>query len=363
MSTKLRDELHELYAKCRCGDKQAFSTLRDIVYSSNSLSHEDHLVAKGYLGDLYLISDSCELFSQNRSLGLELLSEFACMENGNIDCRHIKHLLGIYHYECNNNFERAVTLIQEAANEEHVSSLTTLGYFYDYGVGVRQDQEKAFSLYMQSALLGYAVGECNVGKCYDTGLGCEKNQVQAFAWNLKAANKGLRDAQYNIGAFYLTGLGVDVCLEESAKWMELAANKGDSTAQRIMGRFYMDGNFFEQDFEIALHWFRRAADSGDLDSMLYLGKCFECGFGIEKNIVEAMRYFRRASRAGDERAHVMISPLLDDYKEEVWKNRKPFVLFLAGCSLLYEEESENKTNIIRDTLQIHDIQFEIMSFL
>ena len=52
----------------------------------------------------------------------------------------------------------------------------------------------------------------NIGYAYDEGDGVEQNDESAFEWFMKAAEKGDEDAQLNVGEFYEEGIGCEIDL-------------------------------------------------------------------------------------------------------------------------------------------------------
>jgi uncharacterized protein len=65
-----------------------------------------------------------------------------------------------------------------------------------------------------------------VGYMYDKGEGVPQDNKSAVEWYLKAAEKGHVKAQYRLGLFYATGTGVEKNLKESEKWYRKAAGQG-----------------------------------------------------------------------------------------------------------------------------------------
>lgn len=75
-----------------------------------------------------------------------------------------------------------------------------------------------------------------VGYMYDHGQGVEQDDREAAQWYLKAAEKGNAKAQYRMGLFYATGTGVDKDLKEAAKWYKKASMQGFMPAREALKR-------------------------------------------------------------------------------------------------------------------------------
>lgn len=320
-SAAYRDRVSHLYLKSRCGNKEAYNELESLASPTFHQSREDALVAKGYLGDLLLICNS-QLIPRDERRGKELLSELSHLDRGDLTCYHLQHLLGIYYQDCCSGMEtESVELFQQAADQGHAMSISTLGYFYDYGTGVRKNKKTAFSLYATAANKGYPVAQCNVGKCYDSGQGCEEDSILAGEWFQKAAEQGYVDALFNMGIFHQIGRGCEVNYVKAVQYFELAALQGDSSAQYNLAWCYHNGKGLSRDDGKAVEWCLLAARQGDCMAAMFLGIAYESGWSVEVNVVEAMRYFRQAEAGKDEQcvayAAKQILELTDAYKEAV----------------------------------------------
>jgi TPR repeat protein len=66
-----------------------------------------------------------------------------------------------------------------------------------------------------------------LGYMYDLGEGVPENDGVAAAWYLRAANQGSADARINLGLLYATGSGVPRDALRAYMWFELAALSDD----------------------------------------------------------------------------------------------------------------------------------------
>jgi TPR repeat protein len=57
-----------------------------------------------------------------------------------------------------------------------------------------------------------------LGFLYDQGYGVEQNEYEAFEWFHRAALRGQAKAQYNLALMYDMGQGVKQSDEGAAKW-------------------------------------------------------------------------------------------------------------------------------------------------
>ena len=73
----------------------------------------------------------------------------------------------------------------------------------------------------------------NLGFRYDLGLGVPQDDAEAVRWYRRAAERGHEVAQYNLGNKYDNGTGVAQNYAEAARWYRLAAEQGHPSKQRF----------------------------------------------------------------------------------------------------------------------------------
>ena len=195
-SAAYRDGMSTLYVQCRCGDEKAYTTLERIVStpvsSPSTLSQEDHLVAKGYLGDLFTISKS-QLIPRDITRAKCLFSEISLLDTDKITCHHLQYLAAIYHLEYGSNDGILhVPLIEKSIEQGNAISMTTLGYCYTNGLGVKKNNYKSFEIDLRAAMTGYPMAQCNLGYRYDKGRGCLEDPALAAEWFKKPPTKGMQ---------------------------------------------------------------------------------------------------------------------------------------------------------------------------
>jgi hypothetical protein len=104
---------------------------------------------------------------------------------------------------------------------------------YYWGYGVREDKERAATLYRRAADEGHSNAQYCLGVLYSEGEGVERDEVKAAVWLSKAAEQGNTDAQISLGLAYKTGMGVPQDYAQGATWLRRAGERedfGDSVA-------------------------------------------------------------------------------------------------------------------------------------
>ncbi|NQV93806.1 MAG: sel1 repeat family protein [Sphingomonadales bacterium] len=109
--------------------------------------------------------------------------------------------------------------------------LAELGYKYDIGDGVEEDNVEAVRLYRLAAEKGNARGQYYLGTMFETGEGLPRNTIEAAKWYRLAAEHGYSAAQFTLGLMFETGEGVSRNTIEAVKWYRLAAEQGNADAR------------------------------------------------------------------------------------------------------------------------------------
>jgi TPR repeat protein len=157
---------------------------------------------------------------------------------------------------------------------------------------------KAIELWKPLADRGNAVAQFSLGWMYEHGHGVAEDQAQAETWNRKAAEQGYPAAQYNVGVMYENGYGHPRDEEQAIAWYRKAAEQGYALAQWEVGEMSAQGRGIAKDEAQAIVWFRKAAAQGDVDAQVSLGMAYFLGRGVQENRGQAAHWFALAAQKG-----------------------------------------------------------------
>jgi uncharacterized protein len=162
------------------------------------------------------------------------------------------------------DFATAVRLWRSLADQGNAVAQSRLGFMYQVGQGVPQDDAAAASWYRKAADQGNASGQVHLGLFYDEGRGgLHKDDREATRLYKLAADQGNASGQNNLGVNYRDGLGgVSKDDREAARLFKLAADQGNAWAQDNLGFMYANGRGVQQDYVAAHMWFDLAAAGG-----------------------------------------------------------------------------------------------------
>ena len=173
------------------------------------------------------------------SLSLEDLT--AASNQGNTDATV---LLGMRYTSGDlQNFEKAVSLFQAAADKGNADGEYYMAVAYLNGFGVPKDEAQAAVWFKRAADREHAVAQYWFGELTAKGRGgLTADWNAALPYFKKAATGAVTDAFLEIGIMYHYGFGsLPVDYEESAICYRVASKLGSQVAQYNLGRMIHDG--------------------------------------------------------------------------------------------------------------------------
>ena len=196
------------------------------------------------------------------------------------------------------NYATALQEFRPLADQGHAEAQNSLGFMYQNGKGVAQDDRQAVEWYRKAADQGNAAGQNNLGYMYANGRGVAQDDRQAVEWYRKAADQGNAAGQNSLGFMYRNGRGVAQDDRQAVEWFRKAADQGNATAQRNLGVMYQNGIGVSQDDRQAVEWFRKAADQGHASGQNRLGVMYQDGRGVAQDDRQAVEWYRKAADQG-----------------------------------------------------------------
>jgi len=118
------------------------------------------------------------------------------------------------------------------------------GMFYNNGIGVEKNYQKAFGWFNKSTLSGHPLGAYKLG-CYFSGQfnAIPVDKDKALQYKLIAAKAGYSRAQYDVGGIYFSQLKYNQAL----LWFKDAANQGHYPATYILANIYKNDEYIQKD--------------------------------------------------------------------------------------------------------------------
>jgi TPR repeat protein len=137
----------------------------------------------------------------------------------------------------------ALRYFRRAAEAGNPWAELQIGYQYENGEGVPQNNSEAVKWYTRSAQHGNARGQKDLGQMYEAGQGISEDWVTAAAWYRKSADQNWQNGQYALARAYQFGIGVPQSRQTAIEWFRRAAANGDSEAAYFAQDLSSPGNF------------------------------------------------------------------------------------------------------------------------
>ena len=202
-----------------------------------------------------------------------------------------------------------------AAFAEEADEIYTLAMAHYYGVGVKQDDQKAVALLEQAAELGQPDAMRKLGDCYRYSRGVDRSRELSELWYRKAlacceqaAQTGDANAMIKAGDVLRALSSYDYTLQDlkdqALAWYLKAAEAGSAEGMCLAGvwfegRAFHSGDDAEKYYRAALEWYQEAAEAGSANALYRIGWLYENGYGAAQDNEQAMKYYILAAEAGD----------------------------------------------------------------
>ena len=114
--------------------------------------------------------------------------------------------------------------LRQKVKKKKLWAIQELGERYEEGVGgLEKSLDKAIDYYKKGAILGYPRSMTTLGYMYEKGEGVDENEKLAFEHYQMGAFKGYDVAQFNVGASYCIGDYVEQSIIKAREWLNRAA--------------------------------------------------------------------------------------------------------------------------------------------
>lgn len=207
--------------------------------------------------------------------------------------------------------DRAIRLLEDAAEKRHTKSMILLGDLTLEGVVLERDTYKAYNYFRSAAELNDLLGMVRLGECYEKGYHVEESARKAFTWYERATEGGSTEGMAQLGRCYLNGTGVMQNSKLALEWYGKAAEANNLSAMRFLGEALISGNGMRSNAKQGVEWLKRAAEFGDREAYLQLGFAHMDG-SVREDLRAAAEYFTQAAERGSEEGMYQIANCLKD---------------------------------------------------
>lgn len=170
-----------------------------------------------------------------------------------------------------------------------------LGYMYDFGEGIPENDAEAVKWWTAAAEQGHRPSQLILGMKYRIGDGIAHDYALARHWLLRAAAQGDGLAAKHLGFMHLLGEGVPRDRAAAVNWLGRAAARGEANAQFEIGIMYYNGDGLPQDYVLAARWVGLSAALGQVRAQALFGHMLEHGEGVARDFVKAHKWYNLAA--------------------------------------------------------------------
>lgn len=307
---------------------------------------------------LGLIYESGELVEQNYNKALELFM-FA-IDHGRLDA----YVYAGEIYRHMNMIEKSVEYYNIALSNGELQAALPLGWYYEDGTGVEQDEKKAFELYKQSYEDGNPDSIYYLARMYYLGKGTEENDAEAYKLFKEASDQGYLDANCFLGSMY--GYGVEGVVEKN---VDLALEYLSNVSELFqVNAWYTKGCIYANEGKKgeALTWLTKAADAGDENAKKVIAQIGESNRTLQQMAEEdnnpgamikyAMEIMGDTSKGGITKSVELIRKAHKLYPDDLQVTEFYVrIMFIYGHSGGKIGDFEGAYNTLRDVVREIDI--------
>ncbi|WP_110688072.1 tetratricopeptide repeat protein [Salinicola aestuarinus] len=187
---------------------------------------------------------------------------------------------------------------------------------------VREDGEKAFSIFKSLWDQGVADAGYSLFSMYYEGFGVDKNRKVALGYLEESAEQGYALSQRTLAEAYRGKDYEDLVDEDYGKaryWYEEAVDNGDKRSAIALASMYYHGEGVEKDNTKTFEWALRCTqlEYGTITAgFSTLAEFYEEGIGTDVDLVQAYKYYDLQGSAGAEGKQRLSSQMTDEQIEE-----------------------------------------------
>lgn len=260
--------------------------------------------------------------------------EFACKicqaaEKGDPAALHLKNMDKLSDDTDDYMFNRGVSQMKQAADQDYAPAIHALGVVYLKGNRIKGKREEGLKMIEKAAHHEYfpavrtfanlspeeayplvlnitkkkdaeAEAFSLLSSYYQQGIVVEKDENEAIRLLKIAFEKGDADAAFNLGVTFEHGLmGQKVDIDKAISYYEFGVSKDDTNCMNNLGYIYEKSNKVQDGKERAFRLYMKSAELGDAGAYNNIGTCFKRGIGVEVDAQKAFDNYVTALEKGD----------------------------------------------------------------
>lgn len=164
------------------------------------------------------------------------------------------------------------------------------------------ESQRMMQYYRAQASQGDAHAQFKVGYAYEVGDGLPQDEASASIWYQRAARQGHKNAILNLAAMDKADQPYLDSEIEYQNSLTFAAQEGDIDARHQLAKMLINNVLYEPDRQQIFSWVQQLASAKHRESQYILGQMYEMGVSVPQNFILAYAWYSIAAAAGDDRA-------------------------------------------------------------
>lgn len=263
---------------------------------------------------------------------------------------HIAYYLGkLYLMDENRlkNVSKAISYLQEAAEQDNDMALYALGKVYLAGKDVPVNIPLVISYFEKAAKLKNGYAEYQLGQLFIRGIDVPKDVGRGIWYLNSSAEKDNDMALYALGKLYLAGVDVPQDIDKALDCLQKSADLGNVSAHYQLGKLYLQGTVVLKNIPKALYHLEESARLENDWAMYTLGVLYLKGEDVQKDVGKAIGYLEKAAERGNASAQYQLGKLYFNgeeipqdvnrgiwYMEQAISNENDAAMFFLGRAYL-----------------------------
>lgn len=207
--------------------------------------------------------------------------------------------------------DRAVRLLEGAAEKKHTRSMILLGDIILEGIHLDNDANKAYDYYQSAAEMNDLLGMARLGECYEKGIHVAKSPRKAFVWYERASAGGLTEGMYQLANYLKDAKGIYKDLPQAYEWYKKAADRGHLESLNQLAVCYSSGTGVDRNPKKAFQLFSKASSQGHIQARANLAVCYAKGLGVGVDQDKAARLQIEVANSNDSAAKDILKLLVE----------------------------------------------------
>ncbi|MGC2110858.1 MAG: tetratricopeptide repeat protein [Candidatus Korobacteraceae bacterium] len=203
-------------------------------------------------------------------------------------------------YNARRYAEARPLLITACEGGTGADACNSVGFMYQYNLGVATDYAKAREYYLKSCNDDSSFSCANLGTLYRDGQGVPRDPQRALQFFEQGCDAGVPEGCHAAGRMLLDHNGVPQDNAHALEFFKKACDENVAGACGDEAFIYAMGLGVPKDLAFAASLFKRACGMGSRNSCFSMGEMYRSGDGVPRDPAKSREYYSKACDMGDQ---------------------------------------------------------------